>query len=200
MRWLAGDRLFSVLHEAAPTAVRDADPNYWLARMEALRLVNRPDQFDEAAIDYCVTYEVSPPSWQRARATVRMAGPGLFTGSAHMSITGDAATSFLESALEHGGTQQVQTTTVELSGQLGGDLTELLKGLSASVEAAQAVRISCALLIRIDFIAAGDLLNWAIAQRTAQRDVTFFDTHRLVALMFGAMGINEQARVVLRQG
>ena len=61
----AGDRLFHVLQEAAPTGVRDADPAFWLTRLDALRLANRADQFDEAAIDYCVTYEVSPPSWER---------------------------------------------------------------------------------------------------------------------------------------
>ena len=47
----------------AKTGVRDADPAFWQLRLDALRMTNRPDQFDEAAIDYCVTYEVSPPSW-----------------------------------------------------------------------------------------------------------------------------------------
>ena len=65
MRWMAGEHLFAVLQEAAPTGVRDADPAFWQARLDALRLANRADQFDEAAIDYCVTYEVSPPSWER---------------------------------------------------------------------------------------------------------------------------------------
>ena len=43
-----------------------------------------------------------------------------------------------------------------------------------------------------DFIAAGDLLNWVLAQRNEGRAVQFVDTHRLVALFFGAMGINER--------
>jgi hypothetical protein len=60
------------------------------------------------------------------------------------------------------------------------------------------IRISCALLMRVDFVAAGDLLNW-VAQRHAEgREIVFHETHRLVALMFGAMGINETARVQLR--
>ena len=52
-----------------------------MLRLEVLRLANRPDQFDEAAIDYCVTYEVSPPSWERAKCTVRIGGSGLSTQS-----------------------------------------------------------------------------------------------------------------------
>jgi hypothetical protein len=61
------------------------------------------------------------------------------------------------------------------------------------------VHISCALLIRVDFIAAGDLLNWVIAKRAEARHVSFIEVHRLVALMLGAMGITEHAAVRLRQ-
>jgi hypothetical protein len=61
------------------------------------------------------------------------------------------------------------------------------------------VRISCALLIRVDFVAAGDLLNWVIAKRAEQRQITFTDVNRLVALMFSAMGINEHVSTQLRQ-
>ena len=47
----------------------------------------------------------------------------------------------------------------------------------------------------MDFIAAGDLLNWVLSRRGENRTVTFTEAHRLVALFFGAMGINEHARV-----
>ncbi|HEY0818599.1 MAG TPA: hypothetical protein VGD46_07455, partial [Rhizobacter sp.] len=60
------------------------------------------------------------------------------------------------------------------------------------------VNVSCAKLIRVDFIAAGDLLNWVLARRSENRTVNFADSHRLVALFFGAMGINEHAKVKVR--
>ena len=53
-------------------------------------------------------------------------------------------------------------------------------------------------MIRVDFIAAGDLLNWVLARRSENRAVSFVDAHRLVALFFGAMGINEHARVKVK--
>ena len=55
MRWMSGENLFATLQEAAPTGVRDADPAFWQARLDALKLANRADRCDEAAIDYCVT-------------------------------------------------------------------------------------------------------------------------------------------------
>ena len=70
-------------------------------------------------------------------------------------------------------------------------MTEQLGGASL-------VTIACPKLIRLDFMAAGDLLNWVLARRSENRAVQFSDAHRLVALFFGAMGINEHARVKVR--
>ncbi|MBQ0959306.1 STAS domain-containing protein [Ideonella sp. 4Y11] len=195
MRWLASDRLFAVLGEAAPVGVRDADPGYWMARLEALRLTNRPDQFDEVAIDYCVTYEVSPPSWEPSRCVARVGSSAANTRASSLSVVGDAVTTIQGGDSHHG----VAVTTLDLSGQLSGDLGVVLKTLDAKLGGAQVVRISCALLIRVDFIAAGDLLNWIIARKGEGRHISFIEVHRLVAAMFGAMGIGEHAPVHLRQ-
>lgn len=196
MRWLGTDRLFQVLQEAAPVGMRDADPAYWMTRMEALRLVNRPDQFDEVAIDYCVTYEVSPPSWEKTRCAVRLDDAGASTQAAPLSVISEAVTT-LQDLGEGEGSQSL--TTLELSGQLSGDIGALLGVLDSRLGEAKLIHISCALLIRVDFIAAGDLLNWVIAKRAEGRQIRFTDVHRLVALMFRAMGIIEHAPVQLRQ-
>jgi hypothetical protein len=200
MRWMSGERLFTVLQEAAPTGLRDADPAFWLTRLEALRLANRPDQFDESAIDYCVTYEVSPPSWEPARCKVHISGIGMSTRTPPMSMVSDVSTSFLESGLaEDPAGSGVELAHVELSGQLVGDIGATLAKMQGELGTALIVNVSCARLIRVDFIAAGDLLNWVLARRTESRAVHFVDAHRLVALFFGAMGINEHAKVQVRK-
>ena len=197
MRWLSGDRLFTVIQEAAPTGVRDADPAFWQLRLDALRMTNRPDQFDEAAIDYCVTYEVSPPSWEPAKCIVRISGSTQSTTAPPLSVVSDVSTSFHESQLTDD-SGVVQVATVELSGQLVGDIATTLKKLDDELGKATIVNVSCARLIRVDFIAAGDLLNWVLARRTENRTVSFIEAHRMVALFFGAMGINEHATVKVR--
>jgi ABC-type transporter Mla MlaB component len=199
MQWIGGDRLFSVLAEAAPTGVRDADPAFWLVRLDALRLANRADQFDETAIDYCVTYEVSPPSWEATRCNVRISGGGGHsTRAPSLSVVSDVTTTFMESSLLDDA-RSVQVATVELSGQLTGDISATLARLDTELHTAPVVNVSCARLIRVDFVAAGDLLNWVMAKRQENRAVQFSEAHRLVALFFGAMGINEQAKVLVRR-
>jgi len=206
MQWIAGERLLSVLQDIAPTGVRDADPIYWMLRLEALRLTHRPDQFDEVAIDYCVTFEVSPPSWENARCKATLAGGAQNnTRPLSLSVVGEPVTSFLDTAVisedeaPESRPAQVQITSLDLAGQLSGDLGDLLGRLAAQVGSSRLIRINCSLLMRVDFVAAGDLLNWVATRHAEGREVLFLEAHRLVALMFGAMGISETARVQLRQ-
>lgn len=196
MRWIGAEHLLGLLVETAPAGVRDADPVYWLLRLEVLRIINRPDQFDEIAIDYCVTYEVSPPSWDAAKCTVKLADASGVTIAPKSAVT-DVSTGFVESQiLDEGGGEK--TAAVELSGQLVGDIGKTLTQLEASIGDATLVSVNCQRLIRMDFIAAGDLLNWVLARRGENRLVHFEDAHRLLALFFNAMGINEHARVKVR--
>jgi len=193
-RWVGGDHFLSQLKELAPVGERDTDPALWMLRLEALRLANRPDQFDEAAIDYCVTYEVSPPSWERARCRVRFGGEGASTnGPGTSALPSEAQSTFLDT-----GVAEPHVAQLELMGQLSGDISDNLRAMAAEVGEASLINISCTKLIRLDFMAAGDLLNWVLSRRSENRTVVFTDAHRLVALFFGAMGINEHAKVKVR--
>jgi len=195
-RWIGGDHFLTQLKELAPVGERDTDPALWMLRLEALRLANRPDQFDEAAIDYCVTYEVSPPSWERAKCRVRIGSDGTSTNSpATSTMQSEAQSSFLDTGLLDPANS---TALVELRGQLSGDISDTLRIMAGEVGESTLINISCTKLIRLDFMAAGDLLNWVLQRRAENRMVVFTDAHRLVALFFGAMGINEHAKVKVR--
>ena len=54
-------------------------------------------------------------------------------------------------------------------------------------------------MLRVDFAAAGMLLNWAAEQQAKGRKVAFTHLNRLIALFFGVVGISEVARVSHRQ-
>ena len=197
MRWLHGDRLLQCLQDSAPSGARDADPVFWKLRLDVLRMVNRPDQFDEAAIDYCVTYEISPPSWETAVCRVRLDGSNGSTWSDAGSVISGMSTSFVESRITEDDNSG-KVWGIDLSGQLVGDISNLLESINTQAGGAPLIRVSCLSLIRVDFIAAGDLLNWVLARRAEGREINFVDAHRLVALFFSAMGINEYALIKIR--
>ena len=87
---------------------------------------------------------------------------------------------------------------LQLSGCLAGDMGHVLQALDRASQGARQVRISFAQLERIDFVAAGSLLNWVIAQKLAQREVHLVDVHRMVAAFFQMVGISDRATVELR--
>ena len=87
---------------------------------------------------------------------------------------------------------------LELSGQLAGDIGPVVRRLDQQLGEAKVIEVSCARLLRVDFMASGDLLNWVLACHRAGRSVSFVDTNRLVALFFSAIGIDAQAVVKVR--
>ena len=88
---------------------------------------------------------------------------------------------------------------VGLSGHIEGDAGELLAGMEGQVPAGEPLIILCDRLIRIDFSAAGSVLNWAAEQQAHGRVVQFQNLHRLVAVFFNVVGISEHAWVVPRK-
>ena len=76
---------------------------------------------------------------------------------------------------------------------------EALELLDAKLADADIMIISCARLMRIDFTAAGSLLNWVTARQAEGRQVQFVEVHRLVAAFFNVIGISAQARVSIRR-
>lgn len=197
IHWTGADRLIEVLTELAPTGSRSVDPAYWMLHLDVLRMCNDPIQFDEIAIDYCVTYELSPPSWEPTVCQVRLNTDGVSPRSRSLTHVSKVTTSFVESQFSSE-VEFVQIATLNLSGQLIGDISSTLAQLDSQLGASVSLDIDCQHLLRVDFIAAGDLLNWVLARRAEKRSVMFNNPHRLIALFFGAMGINEHAQVKLQ--
>jgi ABC-type transporter Mla MlaB component len=87
---------------------------------------------------------------------------------------------------------------VDLYGDIVGDATEVLSKLAKAIAGRTHMVVSCTDLIRVDFPAAGGLLNWVAEQQAQGRQVQLRDVHRLVAAFFNVIGISEHARVVPR--
>ncbi|MEZ5707052.1 MAG: STAS domain-containing protein [Burkholderiaceae bacterium] len=205
--FLGSSELRALLKKMTPSGRRDIEQLWWELRMAILRVMNRPDEFELTALDFCVTYEVSPPGWEPPRCHFRaMSGEnGDPEGDASVlgesvleqvpsgfsSEAGDSASDSLSSGLNHLG-------LVELSGEVLGDPQEMLTQLEGRLQGADVLIISCRNLIRVDFSAAGTLLNWVSGHHAEGRLVQFVDVHRLVSAFFHVIGITEYAKVVVR--
>lgn len=203
LRFTGTAQLRDVLKNLTPSGRRDVEQLWWELRMAVLRVMNRPDEFELTALDFCVTYEVSPPGWEVPRCQYASVS-GDDADSGGVSVLGESvfeqAPSSLhgESAFDSQASELNQLGLVELSGEIRGDPQAILDQLEVRLKGADVMIISCRNLIRVDFSAAGTLLNWVSAHHAEGRFVQFVDVHRLVSAFFHVIGITEYAKVVLR--
>ncbi len=207
--FLGTSHLRDVLKSLTPSGRRDVEQLWWELRMAALRIMNRPDEFELTALDFCVTYEVSPPGWERPHCRFRSLSnsPDAEAGA---SVLGESTLEQVPSGYSgfsgyHGDTTPESRSSgfnqlglVELSGEIRGDPEALLEKLEQRLVGVDVMIISCRNLIRVDFSAAGTLLNWVSGHHAQGRMVQFVDTHRLVSAFFHVIGITEYAKVVVR--
>ncbi len=201
LRFIGAGNLDHVFKNATPSGDKSTNPAWWKLRMELLRVTHQPDEFELVALDYCVTYEVSPPSWEAAHTDYKplqndgsyISGHTIIGDAFHDSM-GSGTMSVLGDSQPH----VSNIAKVELAGQVLGDAAEALATLDAKLMGADVMIISCERLLRIDFAAAGTLLNWVSTRQAEGRQVQFINVHRLVAAFFNVVGIGEHARVIAR--
>lgn len=200
VRFVGAGRLLAVLEKATPANERDTDETWWQLRMAALRLMNEVDLFELVALNYCITYEVSPPPWEEPQgryAGVESTGMSRPAGlSTEMRIDGDAQES-------SAGSPEILGAT--LAGDLSGESESTWRRLDAEIADAEMTdptapaTIHCAALVRLDLAAAGTLLHWVTERDANGQRVQFVDTHRLIAAFFKVVGIADHALVRVRE-
>ncbi|WP_232834457.1 STAS domain-containing protein [Rhodoferax ferrireducens] len=202
LQFSGSDVLEKTLRSLTPSGDKRIESFWWWLRLDALRILRLQDEFELAALDYCVTYEVSPPPWVDARCDFAFDG---VSSTTPLEYAGDpvyeAAT--VDTEIGHALTQpmgfdMLPVAVVELSGEVLGDAAEALNKLQAGLNGADRLVVSCARLIRVDFSAAGSILNWVAVRESEGCHVQFHDVPSLVAAFFNVIGINEHARVALR--
>ena len=178
------ESLLGVLAGATEPGRRDPSESCWLLQLELLRLLGRQQEFEDLSIDYCVTYEVSPPPWEPMPACIRTEAAG--SAAAPPPAAPDPVFA-------------VERDAFVLRGELEGRASEALAALRAySADRAETL-IDCRGLRRLDFTAAGELLNEVVALRTGGKYLVFKDLNHLVAALLTVMGIPDLAEIRLRR-
>lgn len=183
-------KLLQLVEQQTPAGDGSRNAQWWALRMALLRLLDRLDAYEQVALDYCMAYEVSPPSWS--------------TPLCHCVVQedGEADVSVLQAASQHSGSAvdpelpaQTAARSQGLAGVIEGDPQEWLDALASQAQRGQVLEIGCEHLIRLDFVAAGSVLNWAAEMQSQGHSLRFTQLHQLVAVFFHVIGIQEHAAV-----
>ena len=181
------DQLVRALRVLTPSGDATVDHAWWQVRLDALRALSFQDDFELAALDYCITFEASPLEWKPAACKVLAAGE--VQPAQEQMGAGQAAT------LGSAPSEALEETALVLTGEILGDATQALLQLDSAAATSHNLLIDCSALMRVDFAAAGSMLNWVTARQSEGKQIQFQSVHRLVAAFFNVIGINEYAQV-----
>jgi ABC-type transporter Mla MlaB component len=208
--FVGAEHLDDLLRNATPRGNAEVSRDWWLWRLAALRLAHREDDFEIAALDYCITYEMSPPAWEPPRCDyssrvtdkAQEALDSLIIGEdlvstlpAAFSVTNMGTATDLETATAGLAATENSFELVALSGEMHGDAAAALAKLDEGRIGCDKLVVDCRQLMRVDFAAAGSLLNWTSACTAEGCQVEFKNVNRLVATFFSVVGIDEFARI-----
>ena len=152
---------------------KDTDGVLWSLLFEILRRLGMKDRFEETAVSYAVTYELSPPSWESQAAAKPRPGP-----SPYVAATEPAQPAF------------------HLSGDVTGANESLPEKLRDWAKSNSPLVIDMSAVRRVDFVSAGQLLNVFTKLHQAGATIQIRGANELVAALFGVMGIGQVARII----
>jgi ABC-type transporter Mla MlaB component len=158
--------LAALLRDSIVVGQRGDGAAPWLLLLELLQLQNREKEYEQTAMDYCVTFEVSPPSFTPPRkVAMAPAQPQLSSPDRFM----------LPPLIEQ---------------QLG----PLLPAIQQYADTYPALVFDCSRLARIDYDSAIQL-HAVLAALAPGRKIAFRDVSHLVAALLRLLGFAHLARI-----
>jgi len=168
--------LLDKVHAILEVGRRDDTEDGWLLLLELLQLLNREKEFEETSIDYCVTFEVSPPAFvaPKSRITTAQAEAPANTAPAQDCFTMPAL--------------------------IEGRIDNLIVAIAAYADEHEPAIIDCAQLARVDFNAAGRMLTGlAPFCGNGKAVIEFHHVNHLVAELFNVIGLKDIVRILPRK-
>ena len=152
--------------EAAVKKGRDGGEGAWLLSLELLQWSNAHATFEDRAVEYAVTFELSPPSWE----------PPVLPKAAAAPVA--AATPAAESEMLCWSGTMLGSAATQL-----GRLTEYAQTRAVSV-------VDMSQLDRIDFVCAGTLLNTLSRIEGQRKAVQFVGATPIIRALLLLIGIS----------
>jgi len=186
---LAGaDALLAVLRPMLAIGERGSGEAPWLLLLELLQLLDREKDFEETAMDYCVTFEVSPPSFE----TPLLAPAGAASAAAANTAGLEAEQRFLLPPAVDGDIGAL-LAAIDAYAAPDGDVSGATDG-GVPVLATPVV-LDCSRLARIGFTAAGALHVRLRSLAGAGHPVELRELNHMVAALLRLLNYGDCARL-----
>ena len=167
-------RLLAFLERFCQPGKIEADAAAWALLLDVYRTLDLKDKFEEAAVNYAVTFEVSPPSWEpQPRAEVRRSAVLRPVEAAEQALI--------------------------LSGELSGAGEPLARQLQDWAGANKMLVVDMSRATRVDLATAGLMLRVLSELQKSGTTIQIRGANELICALFGVVGLNRVARIIPRK-
>ncbi|MEO6921699.1 MAG: hypothetical protein ABI171_22040 [Collimonas sp.] len=173
---VGADELADKIRDILQVGRRDETAAPWLLLLEILHLLNLEQAYEDASIDYSITFEVSPPPFVVPHAKIMTAAED------NTQVSNMA-----------GGNSLLMPILIE------GRTEDLITKIQTHANSHSPAIMDCSRLVRVDFSAAGELLNGLSMLASNGNAIEFHSVNHLVTALFKVVGIQEIVRVVPRK-
>ena len=164
------DRLAAVLARKIQAGKREREP-IWLLLLDLYQYLGAQEPFEDMAVNYAVTFEVSPPSWEVVKAKPASTDAGE----------------------EEAGPECV------LEGDLQGNDNAMIAAIRGHAQEGEELVVDVSGLRRMDFVAATQLMNLVLELKTAGKTVRFKQASHLITALWEIIGLDRIAVVETRK-
>lgn len=172
---VAAQNLTEQIRSILEVGRRDETEAPWLLLLEVLQLLQLKEVFEEASIDYCVTFEVSPPAFE-------------------------APTTKVTTAVAEAVAEEENSDRFKMPKVIEGSTDALVKEIAAHAKDHDLVILDCSQLERVEFGASAQLLNGLVPiSATKGKTIQFHEVNYLVMHLFNAMGLKNVAAIFPRK-
>jgi ABC-type transporter Mla MlaB component len=177
---VGGGQLAELLSKTVESGRRDPSDAFWMLLLELQRMMGRQEEFEDTAIQYCITFELSPPSWETPAPNLKIAA-AVATAPAGTAAAAAAASPF------------------ELRGVIEGEGEPHYGRLVVAARGQPQVAIDCNQLRRLAFSAGSALLGTLRKMQQGGSKVELHNVNALVAALLNLLGITSVVAVLPRR-
>ena len=156
------------------------DQPYWMLSLALIQQTGDAERFDQVALDYAITFEESPPSYE-APPKPEEEPVAAAAAPVEVAVPEQTADRFV------------------MSGVVAGNQPDALRQLAVYAAQRTRIEIDANDLKRLEFVSAGSMFN-QIAQFQSQGKITvIYQPNALVAALLRVMGVDQLATIERRK-
>lgn len=166
--------------QIAENGADPAESDAWHLLFELYQWLSLETAYEDLALEYAITYEISPPAWEAIK-------PDL------------AAAQEKASSIEAIKSPEFQDDAFFLRGIISESSQSQLSDLAAYAKDKKDVRINMSNVSRVDFVAVGNVIGTLIGLTQNGKTISILETNELILALFHMMNVEEFARLVRKK-